>query len=91
MQQLIDPANNDVTTPQIKTHIFNTLVGFKNQMNTLEINNKQISRNQDEEVEMSLDSEEFNTRSKVRDADKVWSIKNSESLRAKKRLPKNWS
>lgn len=91
MQQLIDPANNDVNTPQIKTHIFNTLVGFKNQMNTLEINNKRISRNQDEEVEMSLDSEEFNTRSKVRDADKVWSIKNSESLRAKKRLPKNWS
>ena len=91
MQQLIDPANNDVNTPQIKTHIFNTLVGFKNQMNTLEINNKRIPRNQDEEVEMSLDAEEFNTRSKVRDADKVWSIKNSESLRAKKRLPKNWS
>ena len=91
MQQLIDPANNDVNTPQIKTHIFNTLVGFKNQMNTLEINNKRISRNQDEEVEMSLDAEEFNTRSKVRDADKVWSIKNSESLRAKKRLPKKWS
>lgn len=91
MQQLIDPANNDVNTPQIKTHIFNTLVGFKNQMNTLEINNKRISRNQDEEVEMSLDSEEFNTRSKVRDADKVWSIKNSESLRSKKRLPKKWS
>lgn len=91
MQQLIDPANNDVNTPQIKTHIFNTLVGFKNQMNTLEINNKRISRNQDEEVEMSLDAEEFNTRSKVRDADKVWSIKNSESLRSKKRLPKKWS
>lgn len=91
MQQLIDPANNDVNTPQIKTHIFNTLVGFKNQMNTLEINNKRVSRNQDEEVEMSLDSEEFNTRSKVRDADKVWSIKNSESLRSKKRLPKKWS
>lgn len=83
MQQLIDPANNDVNTPQIKTHIFNTLVGFKNQMNTLEINNKQVSRNQDEEVEMSLDAEEFNTRSKARDADKVWSIKNSESLRSK--------
>lgn len=91
MQQLIDPANNDVNTPQIKTHIFNTLVGFKNQMNTLEINNKRISRNQDEEVEMSLDAEEFNTRSKARDADKVWSIKNSESLRSKKRLPKKWS
>ena len=91
MQQLIDPANNDVNTPQIKTHIFNTLVGFKNQMNTLEINNKRVSRNQDEEVEMSLDSEEFNTRSKVRDADKVWNIKNSESLRSKKRLPKKWS
>lgn len=91
MQQLIDPANNDANTPQIKTHIFNTLVGFKNQMNTLEINNKRVSRNQDEEVEMSLDAEEFNTRSKVRDADKLWSIKNSESLRSKKRLPKKWS
>lgn len=91
MQQLIDPANNDVNTPQIKTHIFNTLVGFKNQMNTLEINNKRVSRNQDEEVETSLDAEEFNTRSKVRDADKLWSIKNSESLRSKKRLPKKWS
>lgn len=91
MQQLIDPANNDVNTPQIKTHIFNTLVGFKNQMNTLEINNKQISRNQDEEVEVSLDDESFNTRSSARDADKVWSIKNSESLRSKKRLPKKWS
>ena len=91
MQQLIDPANNDVNTPQIKTHIFNTLVGFKNQMNTLEINNKRVSRNQDEEVETSLDAEEFNTRSKSRDADKIWSIKNSESLRSKKRLPKKWS
>ena len=91
MQQLIDPANNDVTTPQIKTHIFNTLVGFKNQMNTLEINNKRISRDQDEEVEVSLDDASFNTRSSVRDADKVWNIKNSESLRAKKRLPKKWS
>ena len=91
MQQLIDPANNDVNTPQIKTHIFNTLVGFKNQMNTLEINNKRTSRNQDEEVEISLDDESFNTRSSARDADKVWSIKNSESLRAKKRLPKKWS
>lgn len=91
MQQLIDPANNDVNTPQIKTHIFNTIVGFKNQMNTLEINNKQIFRNQDEEVEISLDAEEFKTSSKVRDADKVWTIKNSEALRSQKRLPKKWS
>lgn len=91
MQQLIDPANNDVNTPQIKTHIFNTIVGFKNQMNTLEINNKQIFRNQDEEVEISLDAEEFKTHSKVRDADKVWTIKNSEALRSQKRLPKKWS
>lgn len=92
MQQLIDPANNDVNTPQIKTHIFNTLVGFKNQMNTLEINHKRASKNQNEEqVEVSLDDESFNTRSSVRDADKVWNIKNSESLRSKKRLPKKWS
>ena len=60
-------------------------------MNTLEINNKQIFRNQDEEVEISLDAEEFKTSSKVRDADKVWTIKNSEALRSQKRLPKKWS
>lgn len=92
MQQLIDPANSDVNTPQIKTHIFNTLVGFKNQMNTLEINHKRVFKNQSEEQEeVSLDDESFNTRSSVRDADKVWNIKNSESLRSKKRLPKKWS
>jgi len=45
MQPLIDPANSDVNAPQIKTHIFNTLVGFKNQMNTLEINHKRASKN----------------------------------------------
>ena len=88
---LIDQNNDTISSKdkiEIKTHIFNTIIGFKNHILTMAI--KPPIQKASRETEGNVEGGEVATNT-VQDINKSWEILDASNFHSMYSLPKQWS
>lgn len=95
LEVLIDPEDDSMLPSdklEVKTQIFNTIVGFKNHILTMQISQPRSKVTvADQDVAATIDAQPSFKNQVTEDVNKVWALLDSSNLHAVYGLPSKWS